>query len=90
MNKPIQSVAVSSAVKAVDVFEADFPASTPEAGTDTANAGVTYAIEISRDLGQSAPWSTVTPDVNDDITISNLLPAGSNSRFARLRVIQVP
>lgn len=49
MNKTIQTIAVlfmaiSSAVEAVDVFEADFQASTPEAGTDAANVNAGVAI----------------------------------------------
>ena len=55
-----------------------------------ANGDVTYAIEESDDLGITDPWADVTPDVNDDTTISYTLPTGQPKVFARLKVVQIP
>ena len=55
----------------------------PEA---VANGDVSYVIETSPDLKD--PWTPVTPDVDDDATISYTLPSGSEGLFGRLRVIK--
>lgn len=51
-----------------------------------ANGDVTYVIETSTDLGETDPWTLLEPAVNDATTISAILPGGSPSRFARLKV----
>ncbi len=51
---------------------------------------LTYAIEISTDLGISNPWSSVPPTVNDASTISYTLPDGMTKDFMRLKITQLP
>ncbi|MGJ8645116.1 MAG: beta strand repeat-containing protein [Luteolibacter sp.] len=55
-----------------------------------ANGDVLYSIEVSTDLGQTDPWTTVTPDTNDANTISYELPSGSEKLFGRLQVKIAP
>ncbi|MCP5548424.1 MAG: choice-of-anchor D domain-containing protein [Akkermansiaceae bacterium] len=55
-----------------------------------ASGDVTFAIEVSDDLGISDPWETVTPDVNNATTISYTLPTGQTAVFARLVVVRIP
>ncbi len=52
------------------------------------NGDVTYAIEVSTDLGVSNPWTTLTTGVtNNSTTISASLPTGGPKQFARLKVV---
>jgi|GEM_PF-2538371 len=53
----------------------------PEA---VANGDVTYEIETSPDLND--PWTTVTPDSEDDTTINYTLPANAGEIYGRLKV----
>ncbi len=53
------------------------------------NGDVSYAIETSTTL-QAGSWTPVTPDVDDDTTISYVLPAGQGKIFARLVVTPSP
>ncbi len=52
------------------------------------NADVTYAIEISTDLGVSDPWTPVSGPgfTNNSTTISYVLPTGPVKNFARFKV----
>jgi len=58
------------------------------------NNDVSYAIEVSDDLGATVPWTAVAtgdPDLtNNDTTISYTLPEGKTKTFARLVVTQAP
>jgi len=49
---------------------------------------ITYAIEVSADLGNADSWEVVTPTLNDDSTISYTLPEGPARIFARLKITQ--
>ncbi|MEO8616394.1 MAG: hypothetical protein ABI600_14715 [Luteolibacter sp.] len=52
------------------------------------NGDLTYAIEVSTDLGISNPWTTLTTGVtNDASTISAILPTGSPKQFGRLKIV---
>jgi hypothetical protein len=53
---------------------------------------VTYAIEISDDLGVTDPWVEVLPDTDDSTEISYELPSGPGQTevFARLKIVQAP
>jgi len=57
----------------------------PEAVT---NGDVTYAIQVSSDLGVTDPWVAVTPTSNTTSLISYVLPSGAAKKFARLAVTQ--
>ncbi len=48
--------------------------------------GLTYAIEVSDDLGVADAWAVVTPNSNTAAAITYQLPAGSAKSFARLKV----
>lgn len=50
------------------------------------NGDITYAIEVSDDLGITSPWTTVTATRNTDEEIAFTLPAGRARTFARLKV----
>ncbi|MFZ9936686.1 MAG: lamin tail domain-containing protein [Luteolibacter sp.] len=53
-----------------------------------ANGDVSWQIEESTDLGITDPWAAVTPDTDDESTISYTLPSGLGKVFARLKVTQ--
>jgi len=50
------------------------------------NGDVTYAIEVSDDLGVTSPWTTVAATSNTSTQITYALPAGKTKTFARLKV----
>lgn len=50
------------------------------------NGDVTYAIEVSDDLGVTQPWTTAESAVNTPTDIRFTLPAGKTKTFARLKV----
>jgi hypothetical protein len=54
------------------------------------NNDVTYAIQESDDLGIVDAWQTVTPTTDTTTEISYLIPTGSQKKFSRLVVTQVP
>lgn len=54
------------------------------------NGDVIYEIQSSPTLGADpSPWTTVTPDVDSETTISYTLPTGPLKNFVRLRVLAV-
>jgi hypothetical protein len=50
------------------------------------NGDVTYAIEVSDDLGVTQPWTVTQAAVNTPADIRFTLPAGKAKTFARLKV----
>jgi hypothetical protein len=55
------------------------------------NPDLVYRIEVSADLGTSAPWTEVAAYLqNDSSIISATIPNGSGTHFARLRIVIVP
>ncbi len=50
------------------------------------NGDLTYAIEVSDDLGVTQPWTVATTAVNTPADIRFTLPAGKTKTFARLKV----
>jgi hypothetical protein len=51
------------------------------------NGDLTYAIEISTDLGISDPWTALGSVTNNSTTISGTLPTGLPKDFARLMIL---
>jgi len=54
------------------------------------DAGLTYIIEESADLGLPDPWKTVTPTTDTTTEISYTLPDGPAKNFMRLKVVHGP
>jgi hypothetical protein len=53
----------------------------------TSSHGVSYCIEVSKDLGVTDPWVAVNPSLNNETKIEAVMPQSTQKIFTRLRVV---